>query len=164
MADKANVTDIEVLERFRTSLLLFVEKASAQLNEVTEEVKRTRNWLQGEQRLALERDMKRKQKDLEQIEAEYFSARLSDLTQKKTGIQMMIRRKKREMREIEDKIRAAQAWLRHFDSKVEVEARKVDKLQNMLDSDISRAAQFLNEAAKALHDYSSNLEGPSTNS
>ncbi|MDF1753464.1 MAG: hypothetical protein P1U89_11865 [Verrucomicrobiales bacterium] len=162
MADRAHLTDVEALERFRTSLMLFMEKASGSLNEVSEEVKRTRFWLQSEQRLTLEREMKRKQKELEQFEAEYFSARLSQLTQKKTGIQMIIRKKKRELRELEDKMRAVQSWLRHFDSKVEVEARKVDKLQGMLDSDMARAVQFLNEAAKAIYDYSSNSEGPSS--
>jgi chromosome segregation ATPase len=160
MADKANVTDIEVLERFRTSLMLFIERSSASLNEISEEVKRTRIWLQSEQRLVLEREMKRKQKELEQIEAEYFSARISNLTQKQAGLQMQIRRKKREMREIENKVRAVKSWLRHYDSKVEVEARKVEKLQGMFDVDMSRAIQFLNEAAKALHDYSSHTDGP----
>lgn len=160
MADRAHVTDVEVIERFRTSLMLFLEKSSTALNEVSEEVKRTRIWLQTEQKLNLERDMKRKLKELEQMEGEYFSARLSKLTEKKTGIQMQIRKKKREMRELEDKMRAVQAWTRHFDSKVEVEARKVDKLQNMLDSDMARAVQFLNEAAKALHEYSSNTGSP----
>ena len=166
MAERANVTDVDVLERFRTSLMLFIEKSSASINEVSEEVKRTRSWLQSEQRLNLEREMKRKQKELEQIEGEYFSARLSDLSQKKTGIQMQIRKKKQEMRDIEARMKAVQAWTRHFDSRVEVEARKVDKLQNVLDTEMTRAVHFLNEAAKALHDYSSNIEGPppSTNS
>jgi uncharacterized protein YgfB (UPF0149 family) len=153
MADKVNITDIEVLERFRISLILFVEKASAALDEVSEEVKRTRIWLQSEQKLNLEREMKRKQKELEQIEAEYFSARLSDLAEKKTGIQMLIRRKKQEMRELEDKMRAVQSWCRQFDSKVEVEARKVDKLSSMLDGDMGRAIQFLQEAAQNLREY-----------
>lgn len=158
MSEKAHITDIEVLERFRTSLILFTEKASAALDEVSEEVKRTRIWLQTEQKLNLEREMKRKQKELEQIEAEYFSARLSDLAEKKTGIQMMIRKKKQEMRDLEDKMRAVQGWIRQFDSRVEVEARKVDKLNSMLDSDMARAIHFLQEAARALRDYTSNQE------
>ncbi len=158
MAEKANITDIEVLERFRTSLILFTEKASASLDEVSEEVKRTRIWLQTEQKLNLEREMKRKQKELEQIEAEYFSARLSDLAEKKTGIQMMIRKKKQEMRDLEEKMRAVQSWIRQFDSRVEVEARKVDKLNGMLSSEMGRAIHFLREAAAALRDYSSNQE------
>ena len=159
MAEKAHVTDVETLERFRTSLMLFIEKASSSLDEVSEEVKRTRIWLQSEQKLNLDREMWRKKKDLEQLEAEYFSARLSKMAQKKTGIQMMMNKKRREIRELEDKMRAVSAWLRHYDSKVEVEARKVDKLRSMMDSEMGRAVQFLNEAAKNLHEYSSNTEG-----
>ena len=162
MAERANVTDVEVLERFRSSLMLFIERSNASINEVSEEVKRTRIWLQSEQKLNLDREMWRKKKDLEQLEAEYFSARLSKMAQKKTGIQMMINKKRREIREIEDKLRAVSAWLRHYDSKVEIEARKVDKLRSMLDSEMGRAVQFLNVAAKNLHDYSSNTEGGSS--
>ena len=110
--------------------MLFMEKSSSSLDEVSEQVKRTRIWLQSEQKLALDREMRRKQKELEQMEAEYFSARLSDLNQKKTGIQMMMNKKRREIRELEDKQRAvAPAGFATFDSKVEVEARKVDKLR-----------------------------------
>ena len=159
MADKAHVTDVDVLERFRTSLMLFIEKATHSLEEVSEEVKRTRIWLQSEQKLNLEREMRQRRKELEMLEAEYFSARLSDLSQKKTGIQMMMNKKRREIRSLEDKQRALAGWLRHFDSKVEVEARKVDKLRAMLDSDMGRAVRYLNAAAKSLHEYSSNFEG-----
>lgn len=154
MADKAHVTNVEVLETFRTQLMLFIEKANRSIEEVSEEVKRTRIWLQSEQKLKIQHEIKRRQKEIEQIEAEYYSARLANATERKTGIQMQLRKKKEQIRELEEKMRAVQGWLRHFDSKVEVEARKVEKLQSVLDSDMSRAVQFLNESAKALHDYS----------
>ena len=124
MAEKAHVTNLEALEQFRSSLVVFIEKASVILEEASEEVKRTRIWLQSEQKLRLTHEMKRKQKELESAEQELFTARLSNLQQTKTGHQMVVNKKRREIRDLETKMRAVSAWLRNFDSKVEMEARK----------------------------------------
>lgn len=164
MAERANITDIQVLDRFRSQLLVFIEKASSTLDEVSDEVKRTRIWLQTEQKLNLERETRRTQKSLEQLESEFFSARLTDASERKTGLQMQMRKKKQELRDLEKKIRAVQAWLRNFDSTVEVEARKVDKLKHMIDSEMKQACQFLNQAAQALADYSNQSIPPTASS
>jgi chromosome segregation ATPase len=150
----AHVTNLESLERFRSSLVLFLERAHLILDEVSEEVKRTRIWLQTEQRLKLGQEMKRRERELEMLEAELFSARLSDLAQKKTGAQMQVNRKRRDMRELEDTLRKLAGWLRNYDSTVETEAKKVEKLRHHLDTDMVRAVTFLTEAIRALDAYS----------
>lgn len=150
----AHVTNLESLERFRSSLVLFLERAHLILDEVSEEVKRTRIWLQTEQRLKLGQEMKRRERELEMLEAELFSARLSDLAQKKTGVQMQVNQKRRDMRELEETLRKLSAWLRNFDSAVETEAKKVEKLRHHLDTDTARAVTFLTEAIRALDAYS----------
>ena len=154
----AHVTNLEALERFRASLILFIERANHVLDEVSEEVKRTQIWLQTDQRLRLGQEMKRRQRELEMLEQELFTARLSDLAQKKTGVQMQVNQKRREMREIEDTLRKIAAWLRNFDSTVETEARKVEKLRHHLDSDMTRAVSFLNESIRQLGAYASGGE------
>ncbi len=160
MSDRAHVTNIEALERYRSSLLLFVERASLILDEVSDEVKRTRIWLQSEQRMKLEHEMKRKQRDLEMLEQEMFTARLSNLQNAKTGLTMQINKRRREMRELETRLRAVAAWLRNYDSAVEPEARKVEKLRHMMDTDTKHALQFLSEAIRNLDAYTSG-ESPS---
>ncbi len=154
---QANVTDIEALERFRSSLILFLERAGLALDEVGEEVKRTRIWLQTEQSLKLAHERKRRQRELEQLEQEMFTARLSDLAQKKTGMQMQINKKRREIRALEEKIRAVKGWLRNFDSVVETEARQAEKLRQHLDIEMARAVISLTESLRQLRGYS---EGP----
>lgn len=149
----ANVTNLESLERFRSSLVLFLERAHLVLDEVSEEVKRTRIWLQTEQRLKLGQEMKRRERELEMLEQELFTARLSDLAQKKTGTQMQVNQKRRELRELEDTLRKVAGWLRNFDSTVETEAKKAEKLRHHLDTDMSRAVTFLNEAIRQLGAY-----------
>ncbi len=154
---QANVTDIDALERFRSSLILFLERAGLALDEVGEEVKRTRIWLQTEQSLKLAHERKRRQRELEQLEQEMFTARLSDLAQKKTGMQMQINKKRREIGELEGKIRAVKGWLRNFDSVVETEARQAEKLRQHLDIEMARAVISLTESLRQLRGYS---EGP----
>jgi hypothetical protein len=154
----AHVTNLESLERFRSSLVLFLERANLILDEVGEEVKRTRIWLQSEQRLKLTLEMKRIHRELETLEAELFSARLSDLAQKKTGAQMLVNQKRRETRELEDTQRKVAGWLRNYDSIVETEAKKVEKLRHHLDTDMVRAVTYLNEAIRQLNAYSSGGE------
>jgi chromosome segregation ATPase len=151
---EANVTNIEALERFRSSLVLFLERAGFVLDEVSEEVKRTRIWLQTEQSMKLGHEMKRRQRELEQLEQEMFTARLSDLAQKKTGMQMQINKKRREILDLEGKIRAVKGWLRNFDSVVETEARKAEKLRQQIDIEMARAVTFLTESVKQLRAYS----------
>lgn len=151
----AHVTSLEALERFRSSLVLFLERANLVLDEVSEETKRTRIWLQTEQRLKLAQETKRRERELERLEQELFSARLSDLAQKKSGAQMLVNRKRRELRELEETRRRAEAWLRNYDSTVEHEARKVEKLRHHLDTDMARAITFLTEAVRQLDAYAS---------
>jgi len=154
----AHITNLESLERFRTSLVLFLERANLILDEVGEEVKRTRIWLQTEQRLKLALEMKRIHRELEMLEAELFSARLSDLAQKKTGVQMLVNQKRRETRELEETQRKVGGWLRGYDSVVETEAKKVEKLRHHLDTDMVRAVTYLKEAILQLNAYSSGGE------
>jgi len=151
----AHVTNLESLERFRSSLVLFLERVGLILDEVGEEVKRTRIWLQSEQRMKLALEMKRVHRELETLESELFSARLSDLAQKKTGLQMLVNQKRRETHQIEETQRKVAAWSRHFDSSVETEARKVEKLRHHLDTDMVRAVTFMKEAIRQLEAYSS---------
>lgn len=155
MADKANVSDVEALERFRATLVVFVERLNSVLDETSEEVKRTRIWLQTDQKLSLQHEMKRRQRNLEQLEQEMFTARLSKLASAKTGAQMQINKQRREIRELEERMRAVAAWLRNYDSVIETEARKVEKLRHFLDIDMKKANLFLSESVKNLSAYAS---------
>ncbi len=152
---EANVSNIEALERFRSSLLLFLERSGHVLDEISDEVKRTRIWLQTEQKLKLQHQMKRQLQELEMLEQEMFSARLSDLQQKKTGQQMLLNKKRREIRELETTLRAVAGWLRNYDSSVETEARKVEKLRQNIDIDMAKGLTYLTESIRQLKAYAS---------
>lgn len=153
MSDKAHVTNLEALDRFRSTLILFIERCSSILDEVSEEVKRTRVWLQSEQKLRLTQEMKKRHRELEMLEQELFTARLSGLKNAKTGQQMQVNKKRKQIRDLEDTMRAVAGWARNFDSTVETEARKVEKLRFNLDTDMKKAVQYLSESVRLLEEY-----------
>ncbi|MDB3939360.1 hypothetical protein N9406_00220 [Verrucomicrobiales bacterium] len=155
MADKANVASVESLDRYRSNLVVFLERVSSILDEVGEEVKRTRIWLQTEQKLRVTQRIKMESRKLEMLEQEMFTARLSSLRTAKTGAQMQINRKRCEIRDLKDKLKAIAAWSRNYDSTVEVEARKVEKLRFMLDGEMKQAMSFLSESVRLLEEYTS---------
>ena len=50
MADRAQVTSVEAVESFRSDLIVFLTKARSVLEEACDEVLRTRQWVQNDQR------------------------------------------------------------------------------------------------------------------
>ena len=66
MEQRSQVTSVEAIEAFRSCLILFLSKARPTLEEVMNEVVRTRSWLQTDQRVHWEKEIKKKRRDLEQ--------------------------------------------------------------------------------------------------
>ena len=56
---EANVTSVEVLERFRAQLVVYLADARRAVYGVGDDVKRARLWLEGEQRVHWEGQIKR---------------------------------------------------------------------------------------------------------
>ena len=111
MAKQVKVTSIETLDAFRSSLILFLSKAGSSLDEVGDEVRRTRSWLQQEQRMYWEGLLKRQRRQLEQAESELFTSRLSALTQHSAARQMAVTRMRRMVRETEEKLNLVKKWI-----------------------------------------------------
>lgn len=154
MADpRAHVTSIDSLERFRASLLVFIDRAKLVIDEVNTETNRTRLWLQGDQRLYWTRELKRRNQDLDEAQAQLLSARISALGEATQAHQKAVQRAKLAVREAEEKLRALKQWHRHFDSRVAPLTKQLGKLDNLLNGDMEKAAHFLTQAIKNLQDY-----------
>ncbi len=153
MSQKAHVTSIETLDQIRVALLIFMEKAMLVLDEVSEEVKRTRIWLQSEQGPLIDRTRKRRLKELEMLQQELYTARMSSMHRTKTGYQQRVNKKRKEIRDLEDTMRRLKGWIRNFDSRVEPVAKKVDKLRSIIDHDLARGVNFLAQSVKNLEAY-----------
>src|SRR3954471_18219917 len=104
MAEKAHVTSVEALENFRANLVLYVSRARPSVEEVSSDVLRTWMWLQNDQRLFWEGQLRRRAKQLEAAQAALSGARLSDLRGDKTVEQNAVRRAKAALEEAEVKL------------------------------------------------------------
>ena len=150
----ANVSSIEALDSFRSSLVMYLEKAGASLDEINQEVKRTRHKLNNESMLHWKMEMRKRVKALDLARSEYFSARLTHSgSSGATGKQVAVRRATEAKREAEDKLRKIKKWSRDFDSEIEPLAKKVENLRASMLYEMPNAVAFLEQAARTLSDY-----------
>jgi chromosome segregation ATPase len=153
MAEQAKVTSIDVLEAFRAALIVFLTESRRSLDEVTDGVRRTRMWLEQEQRPFWEVQIRKRQKKLQEAEAELFGAKLSPLRDQTAKQQEDVRRARRALAEAEEKLRNVKKWLRDYDSTVEPMTKRLEGLRFFLDHDMIKALAFLVQAQRTLEGY-----------
>jgi chromosome segregation ATPase len=161
MPDQAHVTSVEVIEEFRTHLVLYVSKARPTVEEIGSEVMRMRMWLQNDQRMTLEALVRRRTKELEQAQAALSGARMATLRQETSAEQMAVLRARRALEEAEAKLKKLKQWNRDFDSQVEPLAKQLDKLHTVLSHDMVNAAAHLSQVVTTLSAYADMHPGTS---
>ena len=154
MPEKAYVTSLEALEAFRSNLIVYLSQARPALDEVSSEVMRVRLWLENDQRLYWENQMRRRTKDLEQAQQALFSARLGVLRKETSAEQFAVHRAKAAVMAAEDKLRIIKKWDRDFDGRMQPLVKQTEKLHTVFSNDLVQAIQYLAEAIKTLSAYS----------
>ncbi len=160
MAEQAKVTSLDALERFRADLIVFITTAHRCVDEASDEVKRTRGWLQGEQRMHWEGQARLRKRVLDQAEADLYSARLSGLKDRTIVQEEAVRKAKRAMAEAEDKLRALKKWNRDFDNNADPLVRRLEGIRYFLDHDLPKALTFLVRAQETLEAYAESPPPP----
>ncbi len=153
MADKAHVTSVDVLADFRATLILYVSKARPAVEETSSEVLRLRMWLQNDQRMHWEGQVRRRRKQLEEAEQSLSSARMSDLREAVTVEFKAVQKAKHALEEAEAKLKVLKHWSREFDSRVEPLVKQLEKVNTVLANDMTKAATYLAHAANTLAAY-----------
>ena len=161
MPESARVSSIEAIAAFRARLLVFLTKSRPALEEVSGEIMRTRLWLQNDQRIHWEGQIRQRAKKLETAQHELYSARLARLREVTTAEQSAVNKTRRALDEAEEKLRTLKRWNRDFDSQVEPLVKQVDKLQTFLVHDLTKAGVHLAQILKSLDAYA-NAGPPST--
>jgi hypothetical protein len=154
MPERAQVTSIESLESFRASLIVFMNKARPALEEVHEEILRTRYWLDHEQRGHWEQEVKRRSRLLEQARLELFTARLSQLLTESSAQQMTFRRAKLALQEAEEKLARVRKWSRELENRTAPLLREINQAHTFVTSDLTKAVALLSRVLRALEAYS----------
>jgi len=150
---KAHVTSVEALEAFRNSLVLFLEKANRALNEIGDQVSRTRTWTHFDQPNHWLNECRKRKRTLDQTEAELYTARLSEWNENTAQLKIIVKRCRLAVEEAETKLRQVKKWGRDFDQRVTPLARKVDGLQYLLEQDMPKALAFIDSATTNLRRY-----------
>jgi len=153
MADQAHITSFDALEIFRVNLILFLNKARVQVDEAGCGIRRMQGWLQNDQRLYWEREIRGRRRALDQAEAELLNAKMSSLRDNLSVEMMAMRRAKKAFAEAEEKLQNVKRWSRNFESGIAPLAKKLESLRGVLDHELPKAVSYLLEAQKALESY-----------
>ncbi|HEV7866998.1 MAG TPA: hypothetical protein VGO90_04915 [Chthoniobacteraceae bacterium] len=153
MAEQVKVTSIDALQSLRSSLIVFLTSAHRSVDEVLDEVRRVRVWLQNDQRMHWEGQVRKWRKTLDQAQQELMSARLSGLRDSTTAQQNAVLKAKRALAEAEDKLRAVKRWNRDYDSHADPLTKRLESFRHVLDHDMPKGLSYLLQAQKTLEAY-----------
>src|SRR2546422_9861803 len=117
MPERAHVTSLEALEAFRANLLIYVSKARPTLEEMSADVLRTKLWLENDQRVYWEGQLRRRALALEQARQALSSARMSSLREASTSEVMAVHKATRSLNQAEAKLKTLKYWNREFESR-----------------------------------------------
>ena len=153
MAQQAQITSVEAIESFRASLILYLSKARPVLEEISADVLRTRLWLQNDQRLRWENELRLRHRRLEEAKAELFNAKLSQFQQNTTLPHLVMQRAQRAVQEVEAKLLILKKWERDLENRTDPLTKQVEQLHGFLTTDMTRAVAYLAQVVATLDAY-----------
>ncbi len=154
MSDRADITSVEAIAAFRASLIVYLAKARATIEEVTADVQRTKVWLQADRRLHWEAELTRRTRQLEAARQELFSSGLSNQGGAKGWHQMAVHRGEHAVREAAETLERIRKWNRQFQDRADPLVKQVGKLHTLFATEMRRATTQLGETLKTLEAYS----------
>lgn len=153
MAEQAKVTSIEALEAFRACLIIFVDKAHSNVDQVGDDVRRVRSWVQDEQRMHWEREIRRRDRILGEAKQELMRVKLSGLRDNTFPQEEAVRKAKRALDHAEEKLRNVKRWTRDYDHHMDPLLKRLGSLFDVLDRDMPKAMAYLLQAQRTLEAY-----------
>jgi len=159
MSQRAQVRSLDAIEAFRSNLIVYVSQARPALEEASAEVLRIRSWLENEQRTCWENQVRRRRKDLEQVQQAIFSSRLGMMRKESAADQLAFHRAKRALEEAEAKLRLIKKWAREFDTRVQPLLKQTEKLHTVLSNDMVKAVAYLTQTINTLAAYAETAPG-----
>jgi hypothetical protein len=153
MAEKANITSLDAIKSFREALIIYLSKARPTVEEVSADIKRTRNWIESEQRMLWEGQRKRIAKEVEEAQAALFSSKMSNLREPSVAEQMAVVHAKRALVHAEGKLKQIKYWDREFPNQAEPLEKQVDKLHSVFATDMAQAVAYLTQVIITLEEY-----------
>lgn len=153
MATEAKVRSLEALETLRAAMIVFISRARRALDQVGEEVSRTRLWVQSDQQTFWAEQVRKRTRAMELAQAELFSAKLSTLKDTTVMQEMQLRKARRLVEEATEKLRSVKVWSRDFDTHFDPLLKKLETTRRHLDEVMPRGVNHLASLQKILEAY-----------
>ncbi|MEO6848480.1 MAG: hypothetical protein ABI443_12255 [Chthoniobacterales bacterium] len=153
MATQANITSLDALEHFRSSLIIFIKKAHNAIDGVSEDIRRTRTWVQSDQRVHWENEVKKRRRAYDQAQQDMLAAKLSSMRDDLTLPMSIVRKTKAAIEEAEDKLRKVKHWGRNYEAAIDPGSKRLESLRQILDGDMKDAVTLLVQIQKTLGGY-----------
>jgi hypothetical protein len=158
---QAKVTSLDAIEAFRSSAIIFTTKARRAVDQASDEVRRTRFWLDGDRKLFWENEMRKRSRALERAQQEMVSARFSEFNESQTMQKAALRKAQAAVDEATEKLRHIKVWIRNFDSTFDPMVKRLDALRFYLEQDMPKAIYYLLEVLRTLESYTEAMGSPS---
>jgi len=159
MTPGARVSSVEALEAFRSSLVLYLTRSRAVLEDVAQEIVRARIWLETDRQAHWKRQVRRRSAVAAQAEQELTTARLSGDAGAILERKQALAKARDALRQAEEGLDRVRRWLRRYPTDVEARGALPRRLQQVYSTDTSRAVNFLERAAVILQDYAASGTG-----
>ncbi len=153
MDTQARITDTDALENLRSALIVFQARAKRSVDEVLDEVRRTKRWLEQEKREYWENQIRVRERKLEQAEQELFNAKLSAWRDSIAREKAIVTKMRVLVAEAQEKLKAVKFWDRNFEGMVEPLSKGLMGLREFLDQDMPRGIWQITDSIKALDAY-----------
>jgi hypothetical protein len=153
MAERAHITSVETIKLFRANLIVYLSKARPTLEEIGSDVQRTKQWLQNDQRLLWQNELKVRRKKYERAQAELFSANISNFQEVSSAQQMAVRRCQSQMGDAEEKIKVLERWDRDLENRAEPMAKQIEQMHGFMTTEMPRAVAYLDRIIQSLEAY-----------
>lgn len=153
MAERAQISSVEAIESFRSKLIEYISQMRPTLGEISSEVMRTRAWLQGEQRLYWEHELKLRGRRLEMARQELSNATMAQLNESAALHRMAVQRAQKAVAEAEAKLKLLKKWSREIEDRAAPLVKQVEQLYGFLAVDLVKGAAYLDNVLKALEAY-----------
>ena len=163
MTQQAKVTSVEAIQAFRAQLVVYLSQMRPVLDEISNEVLRTRSWLEDDRRRYWQQEMRVRSRRLEDAKQELFTASLSKMGEATSFQQMAVQRAQRDMRAVEEKMTVIKKWDRDLDNKTSPLVKQMEQLHGFLAVEMDRAVAYLDQAISALDAYRSVAPQPAGN-
>lgn len=156
MSSSIRITSFEELQRFRQSLVTFVEAASDSLLQVEMEVRRFVEWIRHEQPRLLHQQHLQSMEEVAQAKIALNRKRMSKVDDREPDLieeREALRRAQRKQEYIEERIKNVKKWGQVIEQVVDEYQGEARQLGNLLEGNPSHIVGFLDRAIEQIQAY-----------